>query len=551
MNLLKVFYLTIKNSIKDFWINKKWFFVIGLILLLAFVLLIWIIFYSVFHYLIVYIPWWYIFAPKILWIIIMFIFYFIIFLTFIATIPTMFKNKEINLLFTLPIKYEEIFRYWLVKLIYFASYGSILVLLPIFVAYWLANDMWILYFAQIPIIILLLTILATLIGSFSLWVVNLIFFPLPKYIQLPIILIAIIFFIFQWINFLPKLDIKDKESWLSIIENYIFTFDYQNLFSPFNRFTKAIFYIWQWQISKNLIILFFVISTIFLFYEIFLKLGSKLYIKALENFEKFSIFSRKKKISFKTIFTNNPYINLFIKDLIIHIKDPVHWSQILVFVALLFVYIAIIKWSTIWKISDPKIVNILSLWWLALVGFFVGWIALRFIFPNVSLEWKSFWVLKLAPIQTWKLFLIKLIFFNLFILISSFALIYSYVNILWILDEIKILIYIITFFVSIFITSIFFSLWSAFPNFIETNPSKIATSYGGLLSIFLSNAVVLIIITILWNPMLNYYQNKVYCQNIWYEKLILFSGLSILILIILTGFFTIYGYRKFKELEVQ
>ena len=141
---------------------------------------------------------------------------------------------------------------------------------------------------------------------------------------------------------LPYISITSDPT--NIIENYVFTYNYQNLLLPSNRFTQMIIFAQQQQRIKLIAMLSFSIATIILIYESLRIISQKFYLQAIQNINNFHIFDPKRNISFnKKSFTLHPYLSLFMKDLLIHLRDPSQWTQFLVFGALLFVYIATIK----------------------------------------------------------------------------------------------------------------------------------------------------------------------------------------------------------------
>ncbi len=547
MILLKNFLKILKNTSKYLREDKKIFVASGIFLILVFMILIGILFYSFFTYLVNYIPGGYIFAPKMLGVIMTLVFSFIILLSFIATIPTMFKNKELPFLQVLPLHYHQIFSYNFAKVIYYSLYGSLFLLIPTLIAYWLALEANILDAIVIIISILLLTLLAASIWVWVFWVISLTILALPSNFQKILLLAIILGFIYSLKIILPYISISSDPT--NIIENYVFTYNYQNLLLPSNRFTQMIIFAQQQQRIKLIAMLSFSIATITLIYESLRIISQKFYLQAIQNINNFHIFDPKRNISFnKKSFTLHPYLSLFMKDLLIHLRDPSQWTQFLVFGALLFVYIATIKWTTINNLQDPTLVSILTLGNLWVVTFFLGGIALRFVFPNISLEGRAFWILKLLPINIDKIYIIKFIFFFLGIITTSLLLSYFYLNILGILPSIQVYIYLMTIAASYFTTAVFFSFGSAFPSFEESNPSKIATSYWWLLAIFVSNIVILAILAILFHPFLNLYKAQLFCQswpNLWPWIII-----TQIFLYGLGYIFLKLGQKAFKKLEI-
>jgi ABC-2 type transport system permease protein len=84
------------------------------------------------------------------------------------------------------------------------------------------------------------------------------------------------------------------------------------------------------------------------------------------------------------------------KDLLLVIRDPMQWTQAVVFFGLLGAYFANIHRLTQIGMEPQWRIGIASLN-LACTLLVFGSLAVRFIFPQMSLEGRSLWVLRMAP----------------------------------------------------------------------------------------------------------------------------------------------------------
>ena len=92
---------------------------------------------------------------------------------------------------------------------------------------------------------------------------------------------------------------------------------------------------------------------------------------------------------------------LILKDLKAFFRDTTQWSQLILLLALIVVYVY--NFQVIPRVGGERaqqfLTQALAFLNLSLAGFVVASIAVRFLFPSISLEGKSFWLLRSAPIS--------------------------------------------------------------------------------------------------------------------------------------------------------
>ena len=183
--------------------------------------------------------------------------------------------------------------------------------------------------------------------------------------------------------------------------------------------------------------------------------------------------------------TNSQVRALLAKDILLFIRDPGQWAQLFLLLALLALYfvnlhfipedIEIAQWRTIISVMN-----------FAFCGFFLATMAVRFVYTSISLEGGAIWVLGSSPLSTATLFREKfwLSFFVFLILTECIALISGTIlKLEWLyqfLTTSGILL------MSIALASLAVGFGAAFPDFTEHNPSRIASSTGGILTIITS-----------------------------------------------------------------
>lgn len=92
---------------------------------------------------------------------------------------------------------------------------------------------------------------------------------------------------------------------------------------------------------------------------------------------------------------------LLVKDLKIFLRDVSQWSQLLLLVALVVVYLYNFSVLDLQRIPYMAgfIKNVYALVNLAMAGFVMATVAVRFVFPAVSAEGGAFWIIRTAPIS--------------------------------------------------------------------------------------------------------------------------------------------------------
>src|SRR5207253_8433210 len=95
---------------------------------------------------------------------------------------------------------------------------------------------------------------------------------------------------------------------------------------------------------------------------------------------------------------------LVLKELRVFFRDTTQWSQLLLLAVLVVVYVFNIKFLPLKGDGMTFFLrNVVPFLNLVLAGFVLASIAARFIFPSVSLEGRTLWLLKSSPLSTTQL----------------------------------------------------------------------------------------------------------------------------------------------------
>jgi ABC-2 type transport system permease protein len=92
---------------------------------------------------------------------------------------------------------------------------------------------------------------------------------------------------------------------------------------------------------------------------------------------------------------------LLVKDLKVFMRDVTQWSQLLLLLALVLVYLYNFSVLDLERVPymSGAIKNVYAFLNLGLAGFVMATVAVRFVFPAVSAEGAAFWIIRTAPIS--------------------------------------------------------------------------------------------------------------------------------------------------------
>ena len=182
---------------------------------------------------------------------------------------------------------------------------------------------------------------------------------------------------------------------------------------------------------------------------------------------------------------------LVLKEVRLFFRDTTQWSQLILLAVLVVVYVFNIKFLPLTQAGVTFfLVNVIPFLNLVLAGFVLASIAARFIFPGVSLEGRTMWLLRSSPMSMRDLLWAKF-------WVGTLPLVALALGIVGVTDYL-LKVSLFMFAVSIVtITLMTFALCglavafgTLFPQFETENAAQIPTSFGGL--VFMMSSVTLI-----------------------------------------------------------
>ena len=194
--------------------------------------------------------------------------------------------------------------------------------------------------------------------------------------------------------------------------------------------------------------------------------------------------------------------HLLIKDLKVFLRDVSQWSQLLLLLALMLVYLYNFRVLDLERVEYMSgfLKNIYAFLNLAMAGFVMATVTVRFVFPAVSAEGAAFWIIRTAPISLrdflWSKFWTGLVP----VLILTEILIVTGNELLGVDPFLKRMSATAIVFMAFALVGLATGLGARYPRFAADNPSQIAGSYGGVAFMILAVLFILVTIVLLGWP---------------------------------------------------
>ena len=182
--------------------------------------------------------------------------------------------------------------------------------------------------------------------------------------------------------------------------------------------------------------------------------------------------------------------SLVAKDIRAFFRDTTQWSQLILLGVLVIIYIYNVKVLPLFSGEEVGffLINVISFLNLGLAGFVLAAIAARFLFPAISLEGRTLWLLKSSPMDLRALLWSKYWVGVIPLLVLALALTAG-TNVILRVGTFMMILSLVTITVMTFaIGSLALGFGAMFPRFETENAAEISTGFGGLL--FMMSAIV-------------------------------------------------------------
>ncbi|MGK2933889.1 MAG: putative ABC transporter permease subunit [Gemmatimonadaceae bacterium] len=202
---------------------------------------------------------------------------------------------------------------------------------------------------------------------------------------------------------------------------------------------------------------------------------------------------------------------MVLKEMRIFFRDTTQWSQLILLAVLVAVYIFNIKFLPLRTEGVTFLLaNIVPFLNLAIAGFVLSAVAARFVFPSVSLEGRTLWLLRSSPLPMKDVLWSKFWVGTLPLLIVALAIVFI-TNVLLQVTEFMMFVSIATITLLTFaLSGLAMGFGTMFPQYETENAAQIPTSFGGLFYMMTSIALIGAVVVLEARPVYSYVRQATY-----------------------------------------
>jgi len=460
-------------------------------LILAF--LFWVIIFALFHKVLAYFK-----SIEILGEILLAKLMAVVFLTFflmltvsniITSLSTYFLSEDTRLILSVPVSTENLY---LSKYLITLGHSSWMVLLfsvPVFMAYGTVYGASITYYLWLAVILSVFLLIPGGIGvMITLSLVNLVPAKRAKG-ALVILFVLLLAALYLFFRFLQPERLVNPERFSELVDYLAMLRLPTSPFLPSHWATRSIFPLLKGRFDDSMFFFLLLLSTGLMSVLAGSWVCRFLYYRGWSR----SYESREVKIKKVPLleglfdFLMRPLHGstkaMVIKDVRIFLRDTRQWSQLILLFALVVVYLFNFKVLPLNKVPGISfyLENVISFLNVGLGGFVLSAVAVRFIYPAISLEGRSFWIVMSSPVELRRLIWGKfwtslvpllllaevlIILSNTFLHVTQFMMVISTVTI---------------FLVTIAIVSMGIGIGAVYPRFRVEDVAQIHSGFGGLI----------------------------------------------------------------------
>ena len=494
----------------------------------------------------------------------------VVFLTFflmltvsniITSLSTYFLSEDTRLILSVPVSTEKVY---LSKYLITLGHSSWMVLLfgiPVFMAYGAVYGAPIIYYLWAVVILLVFLLIPGGIGvMISILLVNLV--P-AKRARGALVVLFILFLaaLYLFFRFLQPEKLVNPERFLELVDYLTMLRLPTSPFLPSHWATRSLFPLLKGRFDDSMFYFLLLLSTGLMSVLAGSWISRLLYYRGWSR----SYESRGDKVRRVPLleglldFIMRPFHEstkvMVIKDVKIFLRDTRQWSQLILLFALVVVYLFNFKALPLNKVPGISfyLENVISFLNVGLAGFVLSAVAVRFIYPAISLEGRSFWIMMSSPIELKRLIWSKfwtslvpllllaevlIILSNIFLHVTQFMMIISTASI---------------FLITIAIVSMGIGIGAVYPRFRVEDVAQIYSGFGGL--IYMIICVIFIGLVILLEAWPTY---VIFMARIGHRSLSLFQWIEVVFcfclttLIILTATFLPIkiGLKRLSRIEI-
>ncbi|MFO8058059.1 MAG: hypothetical protein R6V10_12250 [bacterium] len=438
----------------------------------------------------------------------------LIFSNIITSLTTFFLSEDLTLVGALPVSGDSIFLARYAEMLLQSSWMIVIFGTPVFVAFGAVYQAGVWYYLAIPAVLIPFLLIPAGIGV----VVTMLLvysFPARRIRDILLILsIVVAGILFVLLRLLQPEKLATSTAQMEVIEII------QNIQAPQQSWMPNY---WAVQtltqivkgglLSSGKMFLALLWSTGLGITGVALFLSRFLYPESFSKSQEATrtIISRTDPVNRFIIFISRPFRpatrQIVMKDIRVFMRDTTQWSQLFLLAALVVIYIFNFRVMPLsrFPMNQFKLMNFLCYLNIGLAGFVVTALSVRFVFPMVSQEGRAFWIIKSSPLSLkgflWSKFLIScvplLVIGEVLIMVTNYILEVSLT--VWWISAITIAL------MTVAICGMGVGLGARFPRFQIENPTKVATSFGGVIYMIITMSVIGLVVLLEATPTYMYF----------------------------------------------
>ena len=420
---------------------------------------------------------------------------------------SLFRSQETAFLFARPFPVSHVFTYKLSETLLFSSWAFLFLALPLIVAFGVNVKASWHYYPGAAVFFAAFALLPAALGGIATLLIARFWSRSPRRILLVAIGVLVLLGLVWGIGLARAYQLGAKQSGAAWIKTVLGRLTLsQNHFLPSYWMSRGIQHLASGELGAALYRFLLLLSTALFAGLLGIHLARRLYLPA---YHRIQCIRRKRRSRGGTAFYRllersllgmSPEMRfLLVKDVKTFLRDPVQWSQVLIFFGLLGVYFINMRHLQ-YDLSNPLWSNLIGLLNLVATSLTLSTFTSRFIFPLISLEGRRFWILGLLPIKRENLVYSK--FF--FAFIGSFAISEGLIvtSDLMLRAPVQVIVLhgVTVLGICAGLSGLAVGIGALYPNLRESNPSKIVSGFGGTLNLVLSVFFVALMVGLLAVP---------------------------------------------------
>jgi len=440
----------------------------------------------------------------------------------IISFSSLFRSAESRFLMTLPARGESIFFHRMFESLVFSTWAFALVAAPMLIAFGVINGAHWLFYPGAFVATAVFVFLPCTLGAIT---ALLIARFVPKTLRGAIVVLVVVAILagLMWtIHWLRGLSyyVHSADQWLSSVLNHIAFCLSPAL--PSQWLSRSLLSLAHGKTSDGLFFLFVLSSNTMMALWVAYHAARKMYVCVWQDNHTPTrqtvgrLAAGMARIVERVAFLLPDQVRLFIgKDFLLFIRDPVQWSQSLVFFGLLLMYFLNLR-NLSYHLANVEWKTTIAFLNLGATTLTLATFTTRFVYPQLSLEGRKFWILGLMPIERKSILYAKFHWSWMTSVFLSLSLILISDVMLRVPGSVIVLHTMTVVMISIGLSGLATGLGALTPNFREDNPSKIVAGFGGTLNLILSLAFVVIVLLLTAVPC--YAQMSKGWENLWFVR---------------------------------